>query len=92
MSARGSRRGHTLKAIGLQMRVGGRQDPTWTVIQVRGERRGQHEASSSWPGHSYGWGRGDGALVQPPTQLVEGCWAVASGKGKIARGEETPRV
>lgn len=59
--------------------MGGRQDSTWT-------------ASSSWPGHSYGWGRGDGALVQPLTQEVEGCWAVASGKGRMARGEETPRV
>lgn len=92
MSARGGRSGHTLKATGLQVRVGGRQDPTWTVIQARGERRGQHKAASSWPGHSYGWGRGDGALVPPLTQEVEGYWAVASGKGRMARGEETPRV
>lgn len=92
VSARGGRRGHTSKVMGLQVKVGGRQDPTWTVIQAWGERRGQHEASSSWPGHSYGWGRGDWALVQPLTQEVEGCWAVASGKGRMARGEETLRV
>lgn len=38
VSARGGRCGHTLKATGLRVKVGGRQDPTWTMIQAWGER------------------------------------------------------
>lgn len=90
MSARGSRCGHTVKATGLRVKAGGRQDPTWTVIQARGERHSQHEASSSWPVMAGDEAVGPRCSLRP--EEAEGCWAVASGKGRTARREETPRA
>ena len=90
MSARGGRCGYTLKVTGLQVRAGGRQDPTWTVIQAWGERHGQQEASSSWPVIAGDEATGPRCSLRP--EEAEGCWAVASGKGRMARQEETPRA